>query len=77
LDRHTYVRTDIRMTGRREKHPYVMRGLHPLWGPMPKLDMKALMGIGSLCPISVKRVIKGHLPQGCPKGAEALSSHHI
>jgi hypothetical protein len=46
-------------------------------GRKEELDAKALMVIGSLCPISVEGVIR-ELRQGIiPKGAEALSSHHI
>jgi hypothetical protein len=43
---------------------------------MVKLDAKALMVIGSLCPISVEGVIRRLRWGNCPKGAEALSSHH-
>jgi hypothetical protein len=42
-----------------------------------KLDAKALMVIGSLCPISVEEVIRGLRWGISPKEAEALSSHHI
>jgi hypothetical protein len=35
------------------------------------------MVIGSLCPISVERVIRGLRWGISPKGAEALSSHHL
>jgi hypothetical protein len=42
-----------------------------------KLDMKALMIIGSLCPISAEGVIRGLRWGIGPKGAEAFPSHHI
>jgi hypothetical protein len=42
-----------------------------------ELDAKALMVIGSLCPISVEGVIKGLRWGIGPKGAEAPSYHHI
>jgi hypothetical protein len=42
-----------------------------------QLDTKALMVIGSLCPISVEGVIRGLKWGTGPKGAKALSSHHI
>jgi hypothetical protein len=42
-----------------------------------QLDAKALMVIGSLCPISVERVIRGLRWGISPDFGEALSSHHI
>jgi hypothetical protein len=42
-----------------------------------ELDSKALMVIGSLCPISVEGVIRGLRWGTGPEGSEALSSHHI
>jgi hypothetical protein len=42
-----------------------------------KLDAKALMVIGSLCPISVEGVIRGFRWGIGPEGGKALSSHHI
>jgi hypothetical protein len=41
-----------------------------------EIDAKALMVIGSLCPISVEGVIRG-LRWGIGPRAKALSSHHI
>jgi hypothetical protein len=41
------------------------------------MKTKALMVIGSLCPISVEGVLKGLRWGIGPEGGEALSSHHI
>jgi hypothetical protein len=41
------------------------------------LDAKALVVIGSVCPISVEGVIRGLRWGIGPKGGKALSSHHI
>jgi hypothetical protein len=40
-----------------------------------EIDAKALMVIGSLCPISVEGVIRALRWSIGPKGVEALSSH--
>jgi hypothetical protein len=46
-------------------------------GRNKELDAKALMVIGSLCPISVEGVIKGLRWGIGPEGGKAFSSHHI
>jgi hypothetical protein len=66
-DRHTDNQTDIRSEGAiciEERN-------------RKKLDAKALMVIGSLCPISVEGVIRGLRWGIGPEGSKALSSHLI